>query len=61
MAAPTVIVAELWDGPMTLGPSPVPPLSPAQLDDIAVRLTPQNGGVKPVVRVVERFSFARSA
>ena len=63
MPAPLVIIAEMWTGAVVVkrvDPG-LPPYAPAELDAIATAMTAQNDGIRPVVREVEQFSFARSA
>jgi hypothetical protein len=49
-----VIVATMWCGPRSEGAvDETAPPTPADLYAIAVRLTPENCGVKPVMRVLE--------
>ncbi len=59
MTPRAVIVATMWDGARVIGPSPLPALSPEQLDAIAVRLTSENGGVTPTIRVVKSMPRPR--
>jgi hypothetical protein len=54
----SVIVAVMWDGPQLVGAvNPAAPPSQAELDAIAVRLTAENCGVRPTVRVLEEFAL----
>jgi len=59
VSTPAVLVAELWHGRRVIGPAPDPPLTQADLDALAVALTAQNDGLRPTVRVVERFPALR--
>lgn len=52
----TVVIATMWTGAVIIKPVAEPP-SAAELDAIATTLAPQNGGVRPTVRVVERLTF----
>lgn len=48
------IVATMWTGPKVVGAvDPAAPPTQAQLDAMAVSLTPENCGVRPTVRVIE--------
>ena len=53
-----VIVATMWDGPKVVGAvDPAAPPSQADLDAIATRLTAENCGVRPTVRVLGEFGI----
>ena len=53
-----VIVATMWHGPQVVGAvNPAAPPTPADLDAIAARLTADNCGVRPPVRVLEQFAL----
>lgn len=55
------VVATMWDGAEVIGVTPVgsQPPTESELDAMADALTaaPEQEGVKPVVRIVEHFSF----
>ena len=54
----SMIVATGWDGPKVVGAvNPAAPLTQADLDAIATRLTAENCGVRPTVRVLEEFAL----
>ncbi len=49
-----LVMATMWNGPFTLAqlaPGEDEP-TPAEVEDVATKLIPANGGVKPVVRTV---------
>ena len=46
-----VVIATMWRGTRTVPVDRTP--TPADLAAIAERLLPENGGVRPVVRVIE--------
>lgn len=53
------VVVELWTGAIVvarLGPGDPEP-TPAELDAWAVTFIPQNDGIRPTVRVLERCGF----
>ena len=53
-----VVIATMWDGPKHVrAVDPAAPPSPGELDAIADRLTPENCGVRPVVRVIEESAI----
>jgi hypothetical protein len=54
----SVIIATMWQGPEVMGAvDPAAPPTQADLDAIADRLTQENCGVKPVVRVLADASL----
>lgn len=53
-----VVIATMWDHVEVVGAvDPAAPPTQAELDAIAERLTPENCGVRPVVRVVEQMTI----
>lgn len=62
MAAPRNVVVFTWDGPVTVQrlAATDPDPSPEELAQLAVDWTPRAGGVRPVVRVLERGPSLRA-
>jgi hypothetical protein len=53
-----VIVATMWDRVVVVGAvNPAAPPTQVEVDAIAVRMTPENCGVRPAVRVLEEFAL----